>query len=510
MSSALATPTLWSPSHPYLYKVYTTVSVGGKIVDDFWERFGARTLTWSTTNGFLLSGQRIQVRGANLHQDYGWAQNAVPTSRFYMNLQEIKDMGFNAMRGSHYPRDPSFYDACDEMGVMLVFEMPSSGYGHSSYPAGFWTRAITCYKDMIVQAYNHPSIIGFGYFNEPYQDQNDFSGYFAQMKAFADSIDPNLPKYYADCNCYDRASTAQLCTFFGSNYWSPASVGGVTLPNMNTEYVGFAAAARGDTAAENAWGDTAWAQFSMYESQQPRVAGSFLWCLMDYHPGDKRGYLDRCHVPKRGYYLFRKNLTGVADDNCIPGTATRISLEPDLTDIRADGSDFTRIVVAIRNDEGKCIYSGANVTLNLTGTSAVLVGPTSITEIAGKLGILVKASETAGTAKLVASSNGIKSDSIYIVSHAPIQAVTAAKSPVIPSPGSRSAPYSIAISRSGIIAGNIPAASTVKVYNVKGSIIAILGPGNHSRIKATIAPGVYFSRIKGEGDCLGIRKYVVR
>ena len=510
MSSAIASPTLWSPSHPYLYKVYTTVSAGGKVVDDFWERFGARTLTWSATNGFLLNGQRIQVRGANLHQDYGWVQNAVPTSRHYMNLQEIKGMGFNAMRASHYPRDPSFYDACDEMGVLLVFEMPSSGYGHSSYPAAFWTRAINCYREMIPQAYNHPCIIGFGYFNEPYQNQSDFSPYFAQMKAFADSIDPNLPKYYADCNCYDRAGAANLCTFFGSNYWAPSSIAGVTLPNMNTEYIGFAAAARGDTLGENAWSDSAWAQFSYYENQQPRVAGSFLWCLMDYHPGDKRGYMDRCHVPKRGYYMFRKNLTNVADDNCIPGTATRVSLEPDLTDLRADGSDFSRIVVAIRNDAGKCIYSGASVTLKLTGTSALLCGPATITEIAGKLGIVVRAGEIAGATEIVASSSGLKSDSIAITTHALNENTTAAHPLVAPGSLMQRVPCSIIISRSGIIAGNIPAGSTVRVYTTRGDVVATLGAGRHARLRMSVAPGVYFTKLQGNGLYSTIAGYAVR
>jgi hypothetical protein len=510
MNSTISSPKLWSTTTPYLYKVYTTVSVGGVIIDDFWERFGARTITWSNTNGLLINGTRVQVIGTCLHQDFGWVQNAVPTSRYYKIIEEIKDAGFNAYRCSHYPRDPSFYDACDETGMIIVFETPSSGWGKSSYPAGFWTRSINCWREMVVQAYNHPCIIGFGYMNEPYQDQQDFSPYFAQEKQFADSIDPNLPKYYANCNCYDRAGAQNLCTFFGANYWAPTSVAGVTVPVMTTEYIGFATAVRGDQANEDNWGAQAWSSYQQWLGDGPRDAGSFLWCMMDYKPGDTRGYVDRCHVPKRGWYLLRKNLTGKADDNYVTGTATMVSLEPDLTDLRADGSDFSRIVVALRNASGQCINSNKSVTLSLSGTGAVLCGPTTITTIAGKLGVVVHASETAGTTKIIATSSGLASDTITLTTHALNENPVIALRPIGINTIKKMATYHFAISRYGIIADRIPAGALLKVYNTLGSVVATLGGNLPSHIRTSIAPGIYFSRLEENGVCLNTRVNVVR
>jgi beta-galactosidase len=507
MNSTISSPKLWSVSSPYLYKVYTTVSVGGAIIDDFWERFGVRTIVWSTTNGLLLNGARVQVIGINLHQDFGWVQNAVPTSRHYKIIEELKDAGFNAMRGSHYPRDPSFYDACDELGMLLIFEAPSSGWDKPVYPAGFWTRQINNWRTMVISAYNHPCIIGFGYFNEPNDANDAFTPYFTQMKQFADSIDPGLPRYVANYRV-QFARVLALCSFFGANYYAPTF--NPAVPVMNTEYIGNASAWRGDSAGEESWSQLAWTTYMQYYNQQPRIAGSFLWCLMDYWPNGAKGYVDRCHVPKRGYYMFRKNLTGKADDNFVTGTATKISLEPDLTDLRADGSDFSRIVVALRNNSGQCINSNKSVTLSFSGTSAILCGPTTITTIAGKLGVVVRASETAGATRIIATSSGLASDTITITTHAVDEAPVIASRPIGISTIKKLTPYTIAISRSGIVVDKLPAGAMIRVYTIQGSVVALLGSDSHVRLHMTIAPGVYFSRLEENGVCLNVRKNVVR
>jgi beta-galactosidase len=145
MNSTIPSPALWSPSSPNLYKIVTTVSVDGQPVDDYVDRFGVRTIVWSKDSGFILNNKRLGIVGINLHQDFGWVQAAVPTSRHYKIVEFIKDAGFNTMRCSHYPRDPSFYDACDELGLLLFVEAPR-GDGvirHTQPPSGTGCSAPT-------------------------------------------------------------------------------------------------------------------------------------------------------------------------------------------------------------------------------------------------------------------------------------------------------------------------------------------------------------------------------
>ena len=130
--------------------------------------------------------------------DY-WALNFTTSKKYqyhfrqsFKMIESVKYVGFYLMRCSHFPRDPSFYDACDELGLLLVTEAPTWGRGHTSYSALFWTRLLGSFKEMVLQGNNHTSIIGYGYFNEP---SGDFSAYYAQMKKRADSITIGLCKY---------------------------------------------------------------------------------------------------------------------------------------------------------------------------------------------------------------------------------------------------------------------------------------------------------------------------
>ena len=77
-TATVSNPLLWSPETPNLYQLYTTVTVAGKVVDDYSSTFGFRSLDWSNTNGFSLNGSRYEVKGACHHQHFAWVQYAVP------------------------------------------------------------------------------------------------------------------------------------------------------------------------------------------------------------------------------------------------------------------------------------------------------------------------------------------------------------------------------------------------------------------------------------------------
>jgi len=419
MSSEIASPLLWSPEAPHLYRIVTTVSVDGEPVDDHVDRFGVRTLEWTSDDGFHLNGSRYAINGANLAQDFAWVHAAVPVSRYYKMIESIKYAGFNLMRASHFPRDPAFYDACDELGLLLVVENPTWGWSHDTYTSAFWSNLVETFREMVVQGNNHPSIIGYGYFNEPYAD---FSSHYAEMKQVADAINPLLPKYVTSNGIHDY--NLQSIDFYGNQYSDyPQDV-----PSLCTEYLGFSSASRGDQAAEEQYASDALGQFQSL-ANDTRSAGAVLWTFRDYWGfGDgggrntlhdsKLGIVDQYFIPKRPYYAFRELVLAQSDaDNPVPGTASRVSLEPDLSQLRADGTDISRIVVALRDDEGRCIDSTASVTLSLSGSSCTLFGPTTVNPVAGKAGIVVRSTEEVGTTTITATSEGLVGSSVEIATY---------------------------------------------------------------------------------------------
>ena len=162
-------PALWTYRTPNLYYLYTQVFKDGALVDDYVERFGVRWYTWTPQAGFALNGVYDTLRGASLHQSVGWIESALPSSRYFKEVGLVKQMGANLIRCAHFPRDPSFYNACDELGMLVMVEVPTWGccLNGWTYPDSLFLRLDSCMREMIEVGYNHPSIIAWGVFNEP-------------------------------------------------------------------------------------------------------------------------------------------------------------------------------------------------------------------------------------------------------------------------------------------------------------------------------------------------------
>ena len=502
MNSTIATPAIWTPAATNLYKIVTTVSVDGAPVDDYIDRFGVRTLSWSKDSGCILNGTRCFLNGANCAQDMGWVHAAIPVSRFYKMVESIKYAGFNLMRCSHFPRDPAFYEACDELGLLLVVEAPTWGHSHTSYSALFWTRMLGAFKEMVQQGNNHPCIVGFGYFNEP---GGDFSSYYSQMKMIADSINTGIFKYVTDNPSHDY--DMHSIDFYGNQYSGYPS----TLPALATEYLGFTGATRGDQAGEDSYATQALSGLQNCKNDK-KNAGGVLWCFRDYWGfGDggatsslhdsKLGIVDQCFVPKRAYYAYRKTNLGLSDDdNPISGTATKVSVEPDLSYLRADGSDISRVIIATRDGSGKCISSSTSVTLTLSGASCTLFGPSTFNLVAGKLGVVVRATETVGQTTISAKASGLTDGSAAITTYAAVEPVPIIHSPVVAISGA--VKQGATLSRLLSLQGNAVSWShsqhgkQVLVYNVSGHLVtSSQNDGTLNGLKKN-APGVYLVKVK--------------
>jgi hypothetical protein len=419
-------PTLWSPSNPYLYRLFTRVLADGAVVDDNVDRFGVRWFTWNPNESFKVNDQTVYVRGTCMHQMFPWIQNAATPSRFYKDIKLAKDMGANLIRCAHYPRDPSWYNACDEMGMLLLVEIPTWGVGKTSYPDSFWIREPGCMDEMIEVGYNHPSIMGWGLFNEP---AAEFTSNITALNDQAHRLDSTRMTYMANNN--SGLNIMKIPDIAGLNYITSANITVTPLPQrlINTEFhPGWTTnwTFRGDAKdnianiANSYWGD--WQNVVA----DVKECGGMLWCHADYNSpvnSNAEGVVDAYRIPKSAYYLFRKNWANVPYDYDIPvtGTATALKIEADTNTLVADGADCAFIYVTVRDAAGKCIHTGygstSTTTVNFTVSgNATAFGSTSMKVNGGKCAILIRSTTTPGTITVSASAAGLTGASTTITS----------------------------------------------------------------------------------------------
>ena len=159
-------PHLWSPETPYLYKVVTRIKEGKETFDGGMTKIGIRSFEFvdassqqDKTPGFYFNGKRYrQFVGANRHQDFAYVGNAVPNSQQWRDVVRLKQAGFNIIRTAHYPQDPSFMDACDELGIFIIVATPGWQYWNKN-DAIFEERVLQNTREIIRRDRNHPSVL---------------------------------------------------------------------------------------------------------------------------------------------------------------------------------------------------------------------------------------------------------------------------------------------------------------------------------------------------------------
>lgn len=152
-------PRLWSPETPCLYKVVTSVKEGRLTLDGGTTRIGIRSIEFRGREGFWLNGKRYrQLIGANRHQDFAYVGNAVPNSQQWRDVLRLKRCGFNIIRTAHYPQDPSFMDACDELGLFVIVATPGWQFWNKT-DSGFEAHVLQNTREIIRRDRNHPSVL---------------------------------------------------------------------------------------------------------------------------------------------------------------------------------------------------------------------------------------------------------------------------------------------------------------------------------------------------------------
>jgi len=123
---ALKNVHLWHPDDPYLHYAKTEIIVNGKVVDAMRTRLGIRLFDMRGAEGLYINGKPYteKIIGTNRHQDYAYIGNALPNTGQYRDVKLLREGGSRIIRVGHYPQDPAFYDACDELGMLTTTANP--------------------------------------------------------------------------------------------------------------------------------------------------------------------------------------------------------------------------------------------------------------------------------------------------------------------------------------------------------------------------------------------------
>jgi beta-galactosidase len=191
---------------PYLYTLVAELLEDGNPVDELQTRIGFRTFHVDPEKGFFLNGRSYPLHGVSRHQDFKAIGNAISVENHRQDMELIREMGANTIRLAHYQHDQYFYDLCDEYGMIVWAEIP---YISEHMPNGR-ENTISQMKELIIQNYNHPSIVTWGISNEitiSTKDKKDMISNHYELNDLCHKMDPTRVTTlacYAMCNPFSK------------------------------------------------------------------------------------------------------------------------------------------------------------------------------------------------------------------------------------------------------------------------------------------------------------------
>ncbi len=147
---------------PYLYCCEVEIVENSNVIDNVCSRFGCRSFKIDADKGFILNGEEYALRGVSRHQDRWGIGNALLPEHHKEDMDLICELGATTIRLAHYQHDQYFYDLCDERGLVVWAEIP---YISKNMPDGR-ENTVSQMKELVIQNYNHPSIVVWGLSNE--------------------------------------------------------------------------------------------------------------------------------------------------------------------------------------------------------------------------------------------------------------------------------------------------------------------------------------------------------
>jgi len=340
-------PSLWSPDTPDLYKVVTRVEVAGKVVDEVTAPLGIRWFEFTKDNGLIFNGEKLDVKGVCLHQDFGPLGVAFNPRAMERRLEIMREMGCNAIRTSHNPRDPEFYNLCDRMGFLVMDEVfdewkigKLTGQAYAVHFDEWSERDLT---SVVRRDRNHPSVVMWSIGNEINEQYTPNGGEMsARLASIVKKHDTSRP-ITAGCNSPKHAQDNgfdQALDVFGLNYsyevydelkGKRAMIGSENSTDWSARgSYSYYRPLRGDIEILPVKNDLELTSYGTYRERDadltlmkmrasPWVAGQFAWTGFDYrgetHPLKWPvhtafwGIVDLVGFPKDQYYLYQSDWT---------------------------------------------------------------------------------------------------------------------------------------------------------------------------------------------------------
>ncbi len=207
----------WTAETPYLYTVSVTLlDKNGKTIVSKALQAGFRTIEITKDGEFQVNGVRIMIRGVNRHEFHTDLGRAVTVESIRDDLLQMKRHNINAIRTSHYPDTPVFYDLCDKYGIYVLCENDIEAHGFyyepgtnpGCWPA--WEKAFVDRMQRMVEAFkNHACIVIWSLGNE--------TGFGCNHEAMIDwtrQRDPSRPIHFERDTCNDFANTDIICPMY--------------------------------------------------------------------------------------------------------------------------------------------------------------------------------------------------------------------------------------------------------------------------------------------------------
>lgn len=306
-------PQRWTPETPSLYQVESQLTTrDGRPLDGGVTRMGIRTIEFRGKDGFYLNGKPYdKLIGGNRHQDFAYLGNAVPNGLHWRDAKLLRDAGCRVIRVAHYPQDPSFMDACDELGLFVIVAIP--GWQYFNKDAAFSERSYEDLRQTIRRDRNHPCLLMW----EPVLNETQYPASYAQK-----TLSITREEYpYKDTYSAADVRSAGIKEAYDVMYGFPDELSQSDKPFFTREwgeYVDDWYAHNTPNRVSRSWGEGPQVVQAMhlamvYDEQcsTPRQhIGGALWHPFDhqrgYHPDTYwGGLLDAFRQPKYAYYMFR-------------------------------------------------------------------------------------------------------------------------------------------------------------------------------------------------------------
>ena len=265
----------WTAETPYLYKAYITLKNKQGASEVIPQKVGFRNVEIKNAQ-LLVNGQPVLVKGADRHEMDPDGGYVVSLERMIQDIKIMKQLNINAVRTSHYPCDPRWYDLCDEYGIYITAEanLESHGMGYDEKSLAKFPEYIVPHiernEDNVKPLINHPSVIVWSLGNECGYGVN-----FEKAYDWVKACDKTRPAQY-ERGGYDSKTDIYCPMYIGYEESESYCKGNGTKPYIQCEY----AHAMGNS-------EGGFKEYWDLIRKYPKYQGGYIWDFVDQGLRDK-------------------------------------------------------------------------------------------------------------------------------------------------------------------------------------------------------------------------------